>query len=153
MAIFSNEKSNSNSSFLTLEITNLRTTGTIKQRQFRMTKEFFNFFFEKSKNFKKKSKKYSRIISREKRRSSRFSRNIVAVFVYQSFMWRCSRSFRCSRSKRLKRVVPQRQQRTVFWANWRGVCANECIYFLAVNIYILLSNGREANLSKLSFLS
>ena len=28
---------------------------------------------------------------------------------------------------------------SMFWANWRSVSANECIYFLAANIYILLS--------------
>ena len=37
--------------------------------------------------------------------SSRCSRYMVIVFVPQLFLWRCGRSFRCSRSKRLQRVV------------------------------------------------
>ena len=74
------------------------TTGTIKQRQLRMRNEIF---------FNKKRKKiiYSRIATGETLHSSRLSRYMVIVFVPQSFMRRCSRSFHCSRSKRLQRVV------------------------------------------------
>ena len=80
----------------------------------------------------------------------------------RQFMWRCGHSFHCSRIKRLQRVVhwtptnDHSENNGCVWANLRGVCRNGwngCIYFLAAKIYILLSNGREANLSKLSFLS
>ena len=103
--------------------------------------KFFNFFFKKS----KKSIQNILALQREKRdvvvvlvitwslysSLSRFCDVVVVVFV-EVVQNNCKESF------------TQRQQQkltSVFWANWRGVCANECIYFFAANIYILLTQS------------
>ena len=59
-----------------------------------------SFEWETKKKFKKI---ISQITTGETRCSCCFSSYIV-IFVPQSFMWRCSRSFLCSQSKRLQRV-------------------------------------------------
>ena len=75
--------------------------------------------------------------------ASNSSRYMVVVFVPQSF---------CDVVFVIFVVVVQNDCKESFTEqNERS--QNECIYFFAANIYILLSNGREANLSKLSFLS
>ena len=76
------------------EKTTTWTTRTIKERQFRMrTKSFYLFFEKLKKNLAFQRDKRDVVVV------------VVVTFVPQSFMWRCRRSFRCSHSRRLPRVV------------------------------------------------
>ena len=59
---------------------------------------------------------------------SRFCDVVVLVFVVV-VQNDCKESFTEGQQR------PQRKLASVFWANWRGLCTNECISFLAAKMY------------------